>query len=86
LRGHFDLCRRESRRRICRKKTLLEWLARLCRNAGRWRAAMVRHSFGESAVDEIILELGTVSEETQGLVAGWLGDSDPDKMFTYFPD
>jgi hypothetical protein len=37
-------------------------------------------------VDEIILELGTVSEETQGTVAGWLGDADPDKMFTYFPD
>ena len=42
--------------------------------------------FGESDVDEIILELGTVSEETQGVVAGWAGDADPAKVFNYFPD
>jgi hypothetical protein len=37
-------------------------------------------------VDDIILELGTVSEETQGSVPGWFGDPDPDRAFTYFPD
>jgi hypothetical protein len=46
----------------------------------------MRHSFGELTVDEIILELGTVSDETQGTFPGLWGDSDPDKVFNYFPD
>ncbi|GIL38049.1 hypothetical protein TMPK1_02860 [Rhodospirillales bacterium TMPK1] len=47
---------------------------------------MARRSFGEFNVDEIILELGTVSEETQGTFPGWFGDPDPDRIMTYFPD
>lgn len=37
-------------------------------------------------MDEVIFELGTVSEETQGVMPGWFGDADTDKFFTYFAD
>lgn len=37
-------------------------------------------------MDDVILELGTVSEETQGTFPGGFGDPDPDRVFNYFPD